>query len=489
MSPHRSDDVLRLLVVDDDEGDRRTIRRHLANANLPAQVDELSSAADVVEKARAEDYDCIILDHFRPGESGAEILGQLTALGVTTPVLIIAAHDDDVGTDLVAAGAADVLTKDDLSSGRLARRLRSAQKLARAEHRELLARREADAQRQLLQQVLQQLPTGVVVVDPAHSVLMSNRLAEVVFGPHAQGLLELEVPRGAANEVPLQQAREVLDAALGGDVNAAAMAPIDHHSRRYRVAAAPVLGKGGKVDVAVLTLDDVTDELSALAAAERAARARQELLSVVSHDLRGPLSAIQVALDGLSDETVTGAERARYAAAVTRSVQRAERLVRDLLVAAQLEAGTLRMELSRVSARALMEQAFRDHELEVVKAKIALVLGPIEELELHIDRERILQALANLIQNALRHARGTPDITLEVRRPGPVELITRDRGPGVALDAHAHLFEPFWQGSERRGGTGLGLSIVRGIARAHGGDALVRPAPGGGAEFVISLPG
>ena len=100
----------------------------------------------------------------------------------------------------------------------------------------------------------------------------------------------------------------------------------------------------------------------------------------------------------------------------------------------------------------------------------------------------MLQALGNLIQNALRHATGTPSITLAARRAsGAVELTVRDRGPGSA-EARPHLFDRYWQGGDRRGGAGLGLAIVRGIARAHGGDVRGGDAAGGGAEFTIVLP-
>lgn len=211
---------------------------------------------------------------------------------------------------------------------------------------------------------------------------------------------------------------------------------------------------------------------------------------VVSHDLRGPLSAIQVALDGLVDPEASQDERVRYSAAVTRSVQRADRLVRDLMVAAQLEAGTLRMEWSRASVRTLLEQAVRDNELLAAGAKMAVVLGPVEDCELRLDRERMLQALANLVQNALRHGKGTKEIILAARKvDGHVEISTRDRGPGIPADELPRLFEAFWQGKEGgRGSAGLGLSIVRGIARAHGGEARAGQAEGGGAELVISLP-
>lgn len=491
MSPWRNlDDLMRILLVDDDEVDRLTIRRYLTQAKLRAEVDELTSGSDVVERAQSAPYDCIILDYSLPGESGIEIIRRLQAAEVITPILVVAGQDEEVGAELVAAGATDFLCKEDLNPSRLERRLRYVQRLARAERIAAAARREVELDRRLMQAVLQHLPTGVVVVDSASGAIsMHNPAAETVFGPSCQ--LLKEAPDGG-NSSAVQVAAKVaplLAAAQSDQATVTAEQSLEHHGRRYRIAATPVSGDGSGKRLTVMTLDDITAEQAAREAAERGARARQDVLMVVSHDLRGPLSAIQVALDGLIDETSSHEERLRYAAAVTRSVQRADRLVRDLMVAAQLEAGTLRMEWSKVSSRALLEQAVRDNELLAIGAKVKLVLGPIEDVELRVDRERLLQAVSNLVQNALRHARGTPDLTLSAHKVGDrLELHARDKGPGISKEAMTKLFDPFWQGASGRGGAGLGLSIVRGISQAHGGEARASNPEGGGAELVISLP-
>lgn len=491
MSPWRNlDDVMRLLVVDDDEVDRRSIRRCLEEASVRAIVDELTTGAEVEERARAVPYDCIILDHSLPGEDGADIIRKLLAAGVSAPILVVSGQDEEVGADLVAAGALDFLRKEDLTARSLERRLAYVQRLSRAERVAARARREAEALQRLTQAVLQHLPTGVVVIDSrTGGISMSNPSAEAVFGPGCQALKTTE--GGVRNTAVLAAARvaPLLAAAHTEGRSVTAEQSLEHRGRRYRVGATPVPDDGAGTSYTVMTLDDITDELTARELAERGARARQEVLMVVSHDLRGPLSAIQVALDGITDETSSPEERARYAAAVTRSVQRADRLVRDLMVAAQLEAGTLRMELSKVNTRSLLEQAQRDNELLASGAKVKLVLGPLDELELRADRERVLQALANLVQNALRHARGTPEIALSALRVGDqVELTCRDRGPGIAPEALSKLFDPFWQGTQKRGGAGLGLAIVRGIARAHGGDVRADQPADGGAAFTILLP-
>jgi signal transduction histidine kinase len=237
--------------------------------------------------------------------------------------------------------------------------------------------------------------------------------------------------------------------------------------------------------------DDDTDPAAARRAAERAARAREDVLAIVSHDMRGPLNAIGIALDGLRAPTLDDATRAKYVGTIARSLERAERLIRDLLLAQQIEFTGLQVEPRPLAVRALFDQVARDHEPVVTQAGSKLVIEIAPDVDRAMaDRERVAQALANLITNAIRHARGTPTVELGAHRDdaGAVVLTVRDHGPGIAADALPHVFDRYWQGRGRRGGAGLGLAIVRGIARAHGGDAAVANATDGGARFSITLP-
>jgi signal transduction histidine kinase len=477
----KSDEVLRLLLVDDDEVDRMTIKRNLAAADVAAVVDELADGKDVVARVAAERYDCILLDHRLPGETAFEVIARLREAGSTVPILAVAGQDEDIGAALVAAGATDFLPKEDVTPARLAGRVRYVQRLSRAELALNVARFEAERQRVLMRSALRNLPTGVAVICEDR-VLLTNPAAETVLGRDASALVDPPNPLG-------ETAWKLVAAAIGKSEPVAAELPVVHGGRRYRLAATPVEAVNGGPPTAILTLDDVTELLAAREAAERAASSRADILAVVSHDLRGPLNSIGVALDALKDDTVVGAERARYAAAVTRSIERADRMIADLLTASQIEAGTLRIEPISVSTKTLLEQARKDHELVATKSSTAINVAIHDDVVVKADRERVLQALGNLIQNALRHARGSKAIELSAKRAAKhVALVVRDHGPGIPPEALDHLFDRYWQGRDKRGGAGLGLAIVRGIAMAHGGDARAAQADGGGAEFTILLP-
>lgn len=226
---------------------------------------------------------------------------------------------------------------------------------------------------------------------------------------------------------------------------------------------------------------------TALAAATQAARARDDVLAVVSHDLRGPLHAISLACEALHEE-VSGTAL-RYLGAIERASHRAERLIRDLLEASAIENGALQLSRSAVDAAAIVRQAAADHELLAKEAggQITAQL-PLETTLVSADRDRVLQVLGNLIGNALKHARGAP-IVVELRRNESEAVIAvRDRGPGIADAELPHVFDRYWSGRTKRGGAGLGLAIAKGIVSAHGGTLGVESQQGAGAEFSFTLP-
>jgi signal transduction histidine kinase len=222
-------------------------------------------------------------------------------------------------------------------------------------------------------------------------------------------------------------------------------------------------------------------------AAHRAAAARDDVLAVVSHDLRGPLHAIGLATEALRDEVPESA--LRYLAAIDRAGARAERLIADLLEASAIENGALALAPAAVDAVSIVRQAAADHELLARESGGEIIAHvPAAALVVRADRERVLQVLGNLIGNALKHAKGTP-IDVSLTEAERVALIAvRDHGPGIAAAELPHVFDRYWRGRTKKGGAGLGLAIAKGIVAAHGGELQVRSRPGAGSEFTFSLP-
>ena len=244
---------------------------------------------------------------------------------------------------------------------------------------------------------------------------------------------------------------------------------------------------GFRVKFAIRLAAAEVDNIRSIENATAAARARDEILAIVSHDLRGPLHAISLASEALREDA--GDDAKRYLAAIDRAGSRAERLISDLLDASAIENGKLSLTQGRINLNAVVKQSVTEHELPAkdTKATVKAVL-PDEPVYVEADRDRLLQALANLIGNAFKHARGTPvEISVE-RRDGHAILAVQDRGPGINATEIQHVFDRYWTGRTRKGGAGLGLAIAKGIALAHGGTIQVFSKPGEGARFELALP-
>ncbi len=230
---------------------------------------------------------------------------------------------------------------------------------------------------------------------------------------------------------------------------------------------------------------------AASAAVQRAAQEREEILSLVSHDLRTPLNAIRIAADELFDPSLSAAERNLMLKAVQRSLRRADRLISDLLDASRIEAGTLTLSCTALAAKSLLEQAGSDYAESFRASGLELRIEVDADVGMvHADRERMLQALDNLLGNVVRHARGSGLVVLAARSgQTQVEISVTDRGPGIAAERLPQIFSRFDPArKQHRAGVGLGLAIVKGIVTAHGGTITAKSAPGQGTSIIFSLP-
>lgn len=233
-------------------------------------------------------------------------------------------------------------------------------------------------------------------------------------------------------------------------------------------------------------------ESAARSGAERAIRARDEVMSVVGHDLRTALSAIQVCASAVlqSPEASEATTRGMFKA-IEQSAVASDRMIRDLLEVTLLEAGHLPLELRDEDATAIVALASEIFAPSARERGIEIeVVVPGEVPHVRADNARILQALGNLISNAIKFTSGPGRITVSAARdPAGVVFSVEDDGVGITADDLPHVFDRYWRKSKSgRSGSGLGLAIVRGIVESHGGHVMARSTPGQGSAFSFTLP-
>gem|GEM_PF-64629 len=237
------------------------------------------------------------------------------------------------------------------------------------------------------------------------------------------------------------------------------------------------------------------DTLRFLEESRRATRLREEMLAVVSHDLRSPLTAIRTAaelLRRLSSEGDLLARVRKQADTIRRSADRMNRLIDDLLDLASIDAGTLSIEARPQSLEELVRDARELFEPQAAEKGLQLTFDVEPGLILWCDKERILQALGNLLSNAIKFTPPGGRIRLRAEAEAGTEdirLSVADTGPGIPLAAQPHIFDRYWHGAQhKREGHGLGLSIAKGIVESHGGQIRLERTSGAGSTFSFSLP-
>jgi signal transduction histidine kinase len=223
----------------------------------------------------------------------------------------------------------------------------------------------------------------------------------------------------------------------------------------------------------------------------RAVAARDSVLAVVSHDLRGPLNNIELAM-GLLEENVSPQQRALAIASVHRAIARADRLISDLLDVARLSGGAIDLVLEPVNPANVVETAVADVQPAVQQQGITIHVEISKDVRpILADRNRVIQILDNLLRNAIKYGpRGGEVLVQALRRDDAVEFSVRDRGPGLDAETQAHVFDWFWQAKGRKtaSGSGLGLAIAQGLVHNLGGEIGVESTPGQGARFYFTVP-
>ncbi|WP_107421371.1 sensor histidine kinase, partial [Streptomyces nanshensis] len=233
-----------------------------------------------------------------------------------------------------------------------------------------------------------------------------------------------------------------------------------------------------------------SEHLAASRERERALEAsRRELVAWISHDLRSPLAGLRAMAEALEDGIAE--DPARYHRQIRGEVERLSGMVGDLFELSRIQAGSLALSPTRVSAYDLVSDAIAGADALAGERGVRLADEGVEQVPVEVDGKEMSRVLANLLVNAIHRtpADGTVAVAA-TRREDAVVLSVTDGCGGIPAQDLPRVFDTGWRGTDARtppGGAGLGLAIVRGIVEAHQGRAAVRNVPGG-CRFEVTLP-
>jgi signal transduction histidine kinase len=225
---------------------------------------------------------------------------------------------------------------------------------------------------------------------------------------------------------------------------------------------------------------------------QQAVRAREEVLAIVSHDLRNPLNAVTLGASLLKMSPTLSDEDREQVETIEVSARRMARLIADLLDVTRLEGGKrLPIEPSAVEVSELVQEAEELFRAQATAASVNLEIESDEALPpVHADRHRVMQVLSNLLGNSLKFTPPGGRIALHAElREDEVLFVVSDTGPGIPKQHLGDIFSPYWQAKRaERLGAGLGLPIAKGVVEAHGGKIWVESEQERGTTFYFTLP-
>ncbi|MFH8474344.1 ATP-binding protein [Streptomyces sp. NPDC018000] len=334
------------------------------------------------------------------------------------------------------------------------------------------------------------LPDGLVIADETGRVICFNSAATRITA----------VPRAAALGRPLEHALPLED--LKGRRWWALTDPYGGLATRVGQPERNLLLPGGReVLVSARYVREhptgpvrrLVISLRGTEARRRTERSHAELIAIVAHELRSPLTSVKGFTATLLAkwERFTDDQKRLMLETVDADAGRVTRLIAELLDISRIDSGRLELRRQPVDLSAAVERHIQALTANGQAPDRFLVRTCQPLPAVWADPDKVDQVLGNLLENAVRHGEGT--VTIEVA-PAPAKsdekgtaVTVSDEGPGIPEESMGRVFTRFWRGS-KRGGTGLGLYIVKGIVEAHGGTITVGRGPGGGAEFRFILP-
>jgi PAS domain S-box-containing protein len=501
---------VRVLFVEDSSDDVELELAALRQGGLEIEQRTVETAADL--RAALEDtWDIIICDYLMPELDGLDALRLAKELSADTPFILVSGTvGEDVAVDAMRAGAQDYVLKDNLT------------RLAVAVQRELHQTESRRSGRLSTKGLRLLADVGAALSSSLDPEVVLQRLPRLITGDFGQ-LCTIDlvdeagaVVRAASAHIDpgtqdrLRQLETEHRLQAGAFARIARTLGLEHVVSVPLVAAERVTGtlnlarRRPYVPIELQIIEELSGRIAGalenarlFERAQKAVQLRDEFLSIASHELRTPVTALQLQVQGLQElahKQPAGWTPDRLSARLERSTQslaRMNQLVESLLDVSRITTGHLVLNLEEVDLTAAVHEVVDQVRDEARRAGSELSVTAPGPIVGRWDRLRLEQVLANLLSNAMKYGAGQP-IEIDLSGTGGPAILFKivDHGIGIAAGDLERIFGRFERAVSMRhyGGLGLGLFLTRQIVEAHGGTVTAAATPGGGATFTVVLP-
>jgi PAS domain S-box-containing protein len=488
---------LRVLLVEDDDNDAFLVTRRLERDGFAPAIQRVLTASAMRAALDGGDFDVVISDFTMPGFDALQALGVLGQTGKDLPFIVVSGTiGEETAVQAMKAGAHDYFSKSHLErlAPAIEREMREAR--VRRDRSEALARERATEERLRLvvdsvkEYAIFTLDTQGRVASwhPGAGRVYGYAEADVVGRPFARFFHADDVESGKPDQI-LARARaegscqvELFQVCKDGSMfwAEATLAKLRHEDERLRGFS--------------VVVRDITQQVKLLEELRVAVRSRDEFLSMASHELRTPVTTLQLQIQTLRRalEKMKEAAPTRVAqrmATLERQTNRIVMLVSELLDISRMRLGRFELKVEEVDLAELARGAVERLRGEAERARCALSLRVDARVTGWWDRMRLEQLITNLVTNALKFGEEKPVVVSVGGDEDRAWIAVEDRGIGIAQQDQSRVFGRFERAvpSENYGGLGLGLYIAREIVEAHGGTISLRSAPGAGSTFTVEL--
>jgi signal transduction histidine kinase len=484
----------RILIVDDEQPIRTACARILTEEGAHTETAEDGMAG--LEKAKSGNFDLALIDLKMPQMDGMELLSRLSQIDPDMIKIIITGYATlETAIEAVQKGAYDYIPKP-FTPGELRTRVRRGleKRALMREARNLAEERE----RNLLELANEKSRTQTIIQCMGDGLLVTNRDRQVVFcNPAGRRLLRIKklLPTGEALGQVLQYpelmglVEEAMALSNEQQMASQELQPAAPHGPTLMANCAPVKDERGQTIGTVTVIRDIS-ELKELD------KAKSTFVSMVAHELRAPLAAVEGYLDVILDGPGIDDPK-KIQKILERSRNRTRTLlslIDDLLAISRMQTGRLAKEKEKLSIGPLLKEVGELIRGEALSRQIHLDMELPEDLPpISANKEDLTRVFTNLVDNAIKYNRSGGRVMIRAGKDeGAVRIEIQDTGIGIAKKDLDHIFDEFYRVKTKEtrtiAGTGLGLAIAKKIVEAHNGQIEVESRPHQGSTFRVLLP-